>query len=148
FFHADGVPIAGRDLAVVTTAHDRGRTTLLLAAVDPVGELVVGDDVVELGGRLVVPGTPGLAAVDGDDRPLIGRDEEDVRIVRADPDGVVVVAAGGAFEADERLPSVDRLIEADVGDIKQVFVLRVDLHLGEIAAAAPDAGLAADSHPG
>ena len=91
----DGVPIAGRDLAVVAAAGDAGRAALLLAAVHPVRKPVIGDDVVELGGRLVVPATPRLAAVDRDDRALVGRDQQDdVRIVRVDPDRVIVVAAG------------------------------------------------------
>ena len=107
-FDADRVPVAERDLAVVAAAGDAGRAALLLAAVDPVGKLVVGDDVIELGRRLVVPGTPGLAAVDGDDRALVAGEQDDVGIVGIDPDGVIVVAAGRAADAGERLAAVGR----------------------------------------
>src|SRR5207249_1963135 len=68
---ADRVPVAEGDVAVAAAAGRADRAALLLAAVDPVGELVVGADVVELGGRLVVPGAVRLPAVDADDRPLV-----------------------------------------------------------------------------
>ena len=71
FLDADGVPLAESDLAIVAAADDAGRAAFLLAAVDPVRELIVGDDMVKLRGRLVVPRTPGLPAVDGDDGALI-----------------------------------------------------------------------------
>jgi hypothetical protein len=71
FFYADGGPIAKRDFAEVAAAGGADRAALLLAAIDPVGKLVVGDDVIELRGRLVVPRTPGLAVVDADGRALI-----------------------------------------------------------------------------
>src|SRR5262249_3529377 len=48
-----------------------GRAALLLPAVDPVRPAVVGDDVIHLRRRLVVPTAPRLAAVDGDRRALI-----------------------------------------------------------------------------
>ncbi len=52
--------------------HDR--SALLLSAADAVGKRVVGGDVIELRGRLVVPGAPRLPAVDRDDGALIGSD--------------------------------------------------------------------------
>src|SRR5581483_12415612 len=144
---ADRVPVAGGDLAVVAAAGDPGRPALLLAAVDPVREPVVGDDVVELRRRLVVPTAPGLAAVDGDDRPLVGGDEDHVRVVGADPDGVVVVPAGGAADAGERLAGIGGAVERGVGNEDHVRVLRVHLDLGEVAAAAPEALLRVDPPP-
>src|SRR6266404_5704520 len=45
------------DLAVLAPAGHAGRAALLLCAVDPVGKLVVGDDMVELRRGLVVPRT-------------------------------------------------------------------------------------------
>src|SRR5262249_20725232 len=111
---ADGVPVAEGDLAVLATAADAGRAALLLAAVDPVGELVVGGDVVELGRRLVVPRRPGLAAVDRDDRALVAGQQDDVRVVGVDPEDVRVVAAGGPLERGERLGAVGRFVGAGV----------------------------------
>src|SRR5690242_3999785 len=90
---ADGMPIAEVDLAVVAAARDAGRSALLLAAIDSVREGVVGADVIELRGGLIVPRAPGLAAVDRDHRPLIAGEENYVGIVRVDPEPVIVVAA-------------------------------------------------------
>src|SRR4029079_13814269 len=122
-------------------------TALLLAAVDPVGKLIIGDHVVELGGRLVVPGTPSFAAVDSDDRSLVGRDEENVRIVRADPDSVIIVAAWRALEAGESLAGVGRTVESHVGDVDDVLAVWRDVVLCEIAAATPKARIGVDSQP-
>ena len=105
-FGAHRVPLAERDLPVVTAARHTGGARFLLPAVHPVGEAVVGGHVIELRGRLIVPGAPGLAAVDGDDRPLIAGDQDDARVARIDPHAMVVVAAGGAAERRERLAPV------------------------------------------
>ena len=71
FLDADGVPLAERDPAVVAAAlHARG-SALLLPAAHAIGKRVVGADVVELRGRLVVPGAPRVAAVDRNDGALI-----------------------------------------------------------------------------
>src|SRR5262249_35688536 len=90
FFDADGGPVAESNLAKIAAAGGADRAALLLSAVDPVGKLVVGNDVVELRGRLVVPGTPGLAAVHADGCALVDGQGDDVWVVGIDPDGVVV----------------------------------------------------------
>src|ERR1039457_6764465 len=82
FLGADGMPLAERDLAIVTAAGHGGGSALLLSAVDPVGRLVVGDDVIELRGGLVVPTAPGGAVVDGNGGALIGGQEDDVGVQR------------------------------------------------------------------
>ncbi len=71
FFCPDCGPVAEGDFAEVAAAGGTDRAAFLLSAIDPVGKLVVGDDVIELRGGLVVPGTPGLAAVDADGRTLV-----------------------------------------------------------------------------
>ena len=55
---ADGMPFAKRDAAVVAAALHARRAALLLPAADAIGKRVVGADVVELRGRLVVPRAP------------------------------------------------------------------------------------------
>jgi len=50
FFDADGGPIAKGDFAEVAAAGGADGAAFLLASVDPVGKLVVGDDVIELRG--------------------------------------------------------------------------------------------------
>src|ERR1700687_1111503 len=67
----NGAPIVERDRAVRSTAGNCHCPAVLLRAVKPVGEAVVGDDVIELAGGLVVPGTPGLRAINSDDRALV-----------------------------------------------------------------------------
>ena len=79
------IPFAEGDRPVVAAAHGSDRSALLLPAVHPVRNAIVGDHMVELRGRLVVPGAPGLAAIHRERRTLIGRDQHDVRIVGVDP---------------------------------------------------------------
>src|SRR5713101_6099480 len=112
FFDADGGPVAKSDFAKVAAAGGADRAAFLLASVDPVGQLVVGDDVIELRGGLVVPGTPGLAAIHADGRALVHGDGDDVGIFGIDPDGVVVIAAGRAFDGGEILAGVIGAVDA------------------------------------
>src|SRR4029079_16267381 len=83
---ADRVPVAPGDLAIIAAAGDRDRSAVLLAAVNPIGETVVRGDVTELAGRLVVPATPGSAAVDGHRCTLIGSFGDMPRVLGIDPD--------------------------------------------------------------
>jgi len=53
--------------------------------------------VVKLRGWLIVPSAPSFAAVDADHRALIGAERDNLRIFRADPDALVIVAAGRAL---------------------------------------------------
>src|SRR6516225_6421086 len=71
FLSADGMKLTERDLAVVAATGNSCRAALLLATVNPIRELVVGADVVELGGWLIVPGAPGFPTVDGDNSSLV-----------------------------------------------------------------------------
>ena len=59
FLDAYRVPVAKGDGAIVAAAGDTNAAAFLLSAVHPVGKLIVGNDVVELRGGLVVPRTPG-----------------------------------------------------------------------------------------
>ncbi len=72
FFDAHRMPVAKRDLAIVAAAGNARGAALLLPAVDPIRKAIVGDHVIELRGRLVVPGAPGCAAIDRDGGALIG----------------------------------------------------------------------------
>src|SRR5207249_8113717 len=93
------------------------RAALLLPAVDPIRKLIVGDHVVELRGRLVVPRAPGLAAVDRNDRALIAGDQDDLWIIGIDPDGVVIITAGRSPDGGEVPPAIGRAIGRGVGDV-------------------------------
>src|SRR5262249_13606041 len=144
---ADRVPVAEGDLSMRAAADDRRRAALLLAAVDPVRELVVGADVIKLRGWLIIPGRPGLAAVDRDDRALVAGQEDDPRVVGVDPEGVIVVAAGGALEVREGPAAVLGAVGRRVGHVDDFLVLRIDLDLREVGAAAPQPALAVDALP-
>ena len=77
---------------VVAAARHRGRAQILLRAIDPVREAVVGRNMIELAGRLVVPAAPGLAAVERHQRALVDAEDAPVGILRVDPQSVEVVA--------------------------------------------------------
>ena len=53
---------------------------------------------IELRGGLVVPGTPGGAAVDGYQSSLIAYEENNVGIVGIDPEVLIIIATRGAAE--------------------------------------------------
>src|SRR5262249_3885196 len=144
---ADRMPVAEGDLSVPTPATHPGRTALLLAAIDPIRKLIVRDDVIELGGGLVVPGTPRLAAVDRDDRSLIRSGEDNLGVVRVDPDGVIIIAARRPTDAGEGRAAVGGAVHGGVGGIDNIWVLGIDFHFGEIAATPPDAGIICNPPP-
>ena len=77
FFRCHRMPVAKRDLAVIAAAGDADRAALLLAAAQAIGKRVVGIHVIKLRRRLVVPRTPALAAIDGDDRALVAGEDDD-----------------------------------------------------------------------
>ena len=147
FLGADGMPLAHGDLAVIAAARHARGARLLLAAVHPVGEAVVGRHVIELRRGLVVPAAPRLAAVDGDDGALIAGDEDDARVPGIDPDTMVVIATGRAAEGGERLAAVAGLPRDDVGDVDDVRVAGIDLDLVEVAVAAPQPRVGVDAPP-
>src|SRR6266566_3644977 len=64
-------PIAKTDLAVIAAAGYGGGAAILLWRVGNIRELIVGDDVIELPRRLVVPRTPRLPSVDANRCALI-----------------------------------------------------------------------------
>src|ERR1700683_2119485 len=91
FFSPDRMPITFGDFTPIATADHACGTGLLLTAADPIGEAVVGVDVIHLRGRLVVPRAPRRAVIDRDRRALIARQRDDVRIVGIDPNVLIVV---------------------------------------------------------
>ena len=141
------VPVAEGDRSVRPARRDAGRSAFLLSAAEPIGEGVVGRDVEHLRGRLVVPAAPRSAAVDRDDRALIGRDQDRARARGIDPDAVVVVAARRAAEGQEGLAAIGRLPHRHAGGEDRLGVLRVDLHFGEVVGPLDHPLVLADARP-
>ena len=112
-----------------------GGAGVLLPSVDPVRKSIVGDDVVELPGRLVVPGAPGAATIDGDDRPLIDAEDSAVGGLRVDPERVVVVAARCPLHRHKCLAAILGAIDVDVAGVDDVRIFRLDGDAAEIPAA-------------
>src|SRR5260370_27046379 len=139
FFYPDRRPVAKSNFAKVTAAGGADGAAFLLSAIDPVRKLVVGDDVVELRGRLVVPGTPGLSAIHADGRALVHSDGDDVWVFGINPDGVVVVASRCAFDSREVLARVGGAIGRSVGHIDDIFISWIDAHAAEVVASSIDA---------
>ncbi len=96
---ADRLPVALRDLRELAARAHRHRAAVLLRADHPVREAVVDRCVVDLRRGLIEPRAPGHRAriggtrVAGDDRALVARDDQDVRVLGRDPHLVVIVAA-------------------------------------------------------
>src|SRR4051794_22701431 len=64
--HADGMPVSKSDFTVIAATGDADRTALLLPTTNFVRESVHDADVIDLRRGLVVPRTPGLAAIHTD----------------------------------------------------------------------------------
>ncbi len=146
--HTDGQPLAERDLSVVAAAGDARRPALLLPAAHAVRERVVRAHVVELRGRLVVPGTPALAAVHRHDGALIGGQDHHVRPRGVDPDLLVVVAARRAANGGERPAAVGGLPRHNRRHVHDVRIRGVHAHVGGIVRPRDDARVCVHPRPG
>ncbi len=119
------------------------RRVVLLAPVEPVGEPVVDDHVVELGRRLVHVTGPGRSTVQRHLRAAVVRHDHDLRVGRVDPE--VVDVAVGHRNLLERLAAVHRAMEADVQSVDRVLVHRVSDDMGVVEGSLPQLVLAV--HP-
>src|SRR6202167_2631842 len=135
FDHADGMPVAEVDGAVVATTGDADRTALLLAAADAIGECRSDRDVINLRGGLVVPGAPGGSAVDGDESALVAHEKNNVGVVGIDPEILIVVAAGRAAKSEPGFAAVGGLHGHCARAIHYVCILCINSGNWEIAAA-------------
>src|SRR5262245_20454635 len=129
------MPFSKRNLAVVASARDAGRTALLLAAAQSVGKSIVGADVIELRGRLVVPTAPGLSTVNSYYCALIASQDYDFRIVRINPDVLIIVAPGRPAKRRPRLATITRFPGDSGCDIHNIGILRIESGNGKISTA-------------
>src|SRR5580692_697469 len=139
-------PVAISDLAVIAAAGDGGRAAILLRAVNVIRKMLIGADVIELPGRLVVPGTPRVAAVDADDGSLIDSENHVLRVRRIDPEDVKIVSAWGARPSFEGPAAVLRPVHGSLCHVYEVRILGIDKDAAEVAASH-DAGVSVAALP-
>ena len=120
------------------TRHCKG-AVVLLGTVNPIREVIIGDDVVELARRLVVPRAPRLPTIDGDDDALVASENHAVVVDRIDPQRVEIVTGRIALDRGEGLAAVGRAIRRRIHDVHDIGILRIGGDAAEIPAALPDA---------
>ena len=133
-------PVERRDLTEVAAAPGADGARILLGGVHPVRERIVGGDVVDLLGGLIVPRAPRLAGVERHDGALIDAEQHPVAVRGIEPHLLRVVAARRALESRKRVSAVGRLVARRVNRVDHVGILRVHVHAAVVAALpVPDA---------
>src|SRR5436309_4483289 len=133
------MPFSKSDFAIIAATERGGRAAFLLRAVDRVRKAIVGGDVIELRGGLVVPRAPGGATVDGDHRALVGGERNDLGIFGIDPDALVIVAARRTFKTDEGFASVAGFPGGGVRHIDEIRIVGGNGDAHGARSAATDA---------
>ena len=133
------MPVAKSNFAIIAAALRRDGSAFLLRAVNPIGKTIVGRNVIELGSRLIVPTAPRSTAVYADDRTLIGAERDNLRSFRADPNALVIVAPGRAFESQKCFSAVGRLPRRGVCNVDDLRIVRRNGDARCTGAAATDA---------
>src|SRR2546426_11328080 len=105
-----------------------------------------GDDVIELGSRLVALGGPRSAAVAADRRTAVVAVDHPRGVVRVDPQRVVIAVR--AAQRGERLAAVPRLEQGGVGHVHTVHAARAGEHVREVPGALADLVVVAGAGPG
>src|SRR5439155_6986194 len=139
FLGCDRSPVAKRNLAFVAATFDSDRTAFLLTAVKPIRKRAVRAHVIQLRGRLVVPRAPALAAVHRDDRALVRAQQNDVGIIRVNPNILVIVAAGRAAPTVPGFAAVRRFPTNDAGRVNDLRIFRIEPYHRQIATADSEA---------
>ena len=139
------VVVAFTDLAIVGPARDGNGGVVLLRAVNAVRELVVGSDVIELRGGLIVDAGPGGASIETDCAAAIIRIDDPPGVLRIDPERMRVAVRH--VDLSERLATIDRAIDGEVHDVHRVFVLRIGGHERVVPRAHPEARIGGGAFP-
>ncbi len=147
FIRAHAHPVAKRNLPTIATAGYTDRPAFLLTAIDPVGELVVGRHMIQLRRRLVVPGTPGFTAVDGDGCALINREDHHIGMFRIDPEAVIIVATGRALEGRPGFATIVGAVGGDIANENHVRIFRMHFYFTKVAAASPESPVGTHQRP-
>src|ERR1700722_1405556 len=117
---ADRMPIAKSNFAIVASAGNADGAAILLSATHAIRESVIGNDVINLRGGLVIPGTPGASPICTDQRALIADQQNNFRMNGTDPDILVVIAAGRAANSRPGFSGVSGAPGDGAGHIKNV----------------------------
>ena len=143
---AEREPVAGLDHAVVAVRQDADRRAVLLRAIDPVREAVVGDHVIELPGRLVVLAAPGLPSVDRQRRAAVIAVDHAARIVGIDPQAVMIAVR--RRQEIEGLAAVLRAEHPGVERVDRVGLPGIGEDVAEVPGALAEPLVAVDPRPG
>src|SRR5204863_4672394 len=128
-------PVAIGDLPIVTAAGDGGSAAVLLSGVEIIRKGLVGSNVIELAGGLVVPGAPGASAVKTDRRTLINADDHALRVQRIDPNHVIVIAAWRSGEGLEGAATIFRTVHRGLRHVHDLRIPGINKDAAEIAIA-------------
>src|SRR5580704_3844580 len=134
FDHANRVPIAKGDFAVVAAARNTNRAAFLLPAENEVRKRIAGCDVIKLRSWLVIPSAPRFSAVDAHERALIPHQQNNVWIIWVNPHVLIVVATRGAAKTRPRFSAVRRFHRHSAGAIDDVWIFRINFWHRQIAA--------------
>ena len=126
-------------------ARDGHRGVVLLGTVDAIRRLVIRDHVIELGRRLVVDRRPALTAVERDDRAAVVPVDDPLRIVRVDPE--IVMVAVRDRHLHERLAAIVRSPGVDVQHPRRLGILRIRVDVVVIPSTLPQVAVLAAALP-
>ncbi len=102
---------------------------------------------VELAGGLVVPTAPGFGAIERDDGSLIDGQHHMEMVGGVDPEEMIIVAAGSAFDWRKGFTPVRGAIQRNIGEVHDVGIFGVDGDSAEIPSPATDTRVCADAGP-
>ena len=129
------MPFAVRNLAIIPARGNAHRSALLLPAAHAIRKSLRRANVIHLRRRLVVPGTPSLAAIHRHQRPLIGHQQNNFRIIRIDPKILIIIPARRPANARPGLPTVRRTHRHNARAINHIRIFRVRPRDRQISAA-------------
>jgi hypothetical protein len=135
FLDVHGMPVVERDPPVVRPALHAGAARVLLSRADAIGKRAVGGDVIHRRGVLVVPVAPTSSTIRRHHRSLIGDREDDLRVVRIDPDALVVITTGSAAHRAPGEPAIERPPHHGRRGVDDIRILGIDRDRRQVAAA-------------
>ncbi len=130
---------------MIAARGDGNCAVVLLRAVDVVGIPIVGDDVVELRGRLIILPRPGGAAVHAHVRAAVIGVDHAAGIRGIDPQAVMVAMRRGNY--GEGFAGIVGAIHAGIEDIHRVRALGIGEDVRVIPGALADATLVIHQAP-